>query len=242
MLQILSIMETVFITGVGSGIGYQVALAFLKNNYHVIGTLRKPDQQQLLQFAAKELPGQLSIINVDLSQSDYLETIATNLKTLQVSKIKALINVAGILNTNPIQKVTSQNIATTMHLNFEVPVMLSQLLMPHLKSQGQANILNITSMSGFQDSVRFPGLSIYGASKAALGSFTQSLSVELSEHNIHVNALAIGSVNTKMLQQAFPDFKSQTSAQSMGTYIYTFATSGYQVYNGKILPVAITNP
>lgn len=235
-------MKTVFITGIGSGIGYQTALTFLQNNYNVIGVLRQQSQKEEWLTAAKSTPGNLSVILADFHSPNYMNTIKEQLKQLEVTSIFALINIAGVLGSQQIHEVTSQSIAQTMHVNFEVPVLLTQALLPYLKKANGSNVLNITSMSGFQDSVRFPGLSIYGASKAALGSFTQSASVELANDAIHVNALAIGSVNTKMLQQAFPDFQSQTTAKSMGTYIYTFATSSYQMYNGKILPVAITNP
>jgi short-subunit dehydrogenase len=235
-------MESVFVTGVGSGIGYQVALTFLANNYHVIGVLRKPSHKQSLLVDALSLPVKLSVITADLNDANYLEVIQSQLQKEQVTKLAALINVAGVLNASPFAEVTAEQISHTMHINFVVPVQLTHMLLPLLNQHASANILNITSMSGFQDSVRFPGLAIYGASKAALASFSQSLSVELQEDNIHVNALAIGSVNTQMLQEAFPDYTAQTSPQNMATYIYAFATQHYIMYNGKVLPVAITNP
>jgi NAD(P)-dependent dehydrogenase (short-subunit alcohol dehydrogenase family) len=120
--------------------------------------------------------------------------------------------------------------------------MLISRLLPLIEANKPGNIVNITSMSGFPGSVRFPSLAVYGASKAALGSLTESLAAEFTENGVHINALAIGSVNTEMLQKAFPDFESSISPSDMAEYIYTFATIGYKFHNGKVLSVAITNP
>ena len=66
------------------------------------------------------------------------------------------------------------------------------------------HVVNVTSMAGFQGSGKFSGLSYYSASKAALGSLTECLAEELKEDEVKVNALAIGSVQTEMLAEAFP--------------------------------------
>jgi NAD(P)-dependent dehydrogenase (short-subunit alcohol dehydrogenase family) len=115
-----------------------------------------------------------------------------------------------------------------------------QNLLPLLNEN--AHIVNIGSMGGFQGSVKFPGLSGYSASKAALHALTECLAMEFSERKIKVNCLALGSAQTEMLEKAFPDYQSPVLAFEMGKFIVDFALSGHKFFNGKTLPVAVTTP
>ena len=233
---------TFFISGVGSGIGKETALYAVSQGHHVIGVLRKPEQAETLKTLTENQPGKLSVLQIDLLQKGFEEEIVEGLKSLQVDSINFLVNIAGSLRIASLDEFTYQAMEESMQVNFYAPAMMISVLRPYLKGNIDANIINVTSMSGFQGSVRFPGLSIYGASKAALASLSESLSVELEEDGIHINALAIGSVNTEMLQSAFPDFQAAINPQDMAEYIYSFAMSGSRFFNGKTLPVAITNP
>ncbi|RYD92722.1 MAG: SDR family oxidoreductase, partial [Sphingobacteriales bacterium] len=105
-----------------------------------------------------------------------------------------------------------------------------------------AHILNIGSMGGFQGSAKFHGLSAYSASKAALHTLTECLAQELTEQQIKVNCLALGSAQTEMLEKAFPGYESPVMAFEMGKYIADFALTGHKFFNGKILPVAVSTP
>ena len=105
-----------------------------------------------------------------------------------------------------------------------------------------SNVVNISSIGGVQGSVKFSGLSAYSSSKAALNILTEMLAEEFKERKIHFNSLALGSVETKMLKKAFPDFKASTTAQEMANYIYEFSTAGYKFLNGKIVSVSSSTP
>ena len=97
-------------------------------------------------------------------------------------------------------------------------------------------------MGGYQGSVKFPGLSIYSSSKSALGNLTECLAEEYKEKNIKINCLALGSVQTEMLNNAFPNFKAQVKASEMAAYIVEFSQQ-YPIYiNGKVIPVSSSTP
>lgn len=234
--------KSAFITGVGSGIGKETCLHFLRCGWNVIGILRNKKQQQDLELLSGSCPGQLSLINVDLQDSNVIDKVGLALGDMGVSQLDVVLHIAGVLEVKGCMDIDSNHIDRVFKVNFTVPVLLTQLLLPFLEESECANVLGITSMSGYQGSVRFGGLSIYGASKAALGSWLESVSVEYAEKNIHLNALAIGSVNTEMLQKAFPDYQATINPTEMAEYIYSFANHGYKFYNGKSLSVAITNP
>ena len=127
-------------------------------------------------------------------------------------------------------------------MNFFSPAKLIRFLYPWLLLSENAHIVNITSMGGFQGSSKFPGLSAYSASKAALGTLTECLAVEFSGKGISVNALALGAVQTEMLSQAFPGYEAPINAHKMAEFIANFALNGHQYFNGKQIPVAFTTP
>ena len=231
-----------FITGIGGGIGLETCKQFLSKGWDVVGVIRNPAQENQIKRATSSLLGELSILNLDLSQSNFKKQLDDYLSSSSHKDFNVLVNIAGVLNPMPIQEYDFDKIQEIVTVNFISPTLLIQSIIPYMNGSNSHNIVNISSMSGFQGSVRFPGLGIYGASKAALSSITESLSEELKEKNIHINALAIGSVNTNMLKEAFPDYTSSMQPNEMASYIFSFATHGFKFYNGKTLPVAITNP
>ena len=97
-------------------------------------------------------------------------------------------------------------------------------------------------MGGFQGSMKFPGLNVYSASKAAVASFTECLAEELKDTLIKTNCLALGAAQTEMLTEAFPGYEAPVSAQQMATYIADFSVNAHQWINGKIIPVSLSTP
>ena len=97
--------------------------------------------------------------------------------------------------------------------------------------------MHITSMGGVQGSSKFPGLSLYSAAKGAVSIFTESLSTEWVDRGIAVNALALGAVQTEMLDEAFPGLEAPVQPAEMGGYDADFCLKGHRLFNGKILQV-----
>lgn len=145
-----------------------------------------------------------------------------------------------MLVNKPFMELTQIDVAEMLQSNLMGHIKMIQHIVPYMSEGG--HILNIGSMGAFQGSSKFPGLSAYSASKAALHNLTETLAVELADQNIHVNCLALGSAQTEMLEKAFPNYQSPIAAFEMGRYIAEFATSGHKLFNGKILPVAVSTP
>jgi len=97
-------------------------------------------------------------------------------------------------------------------------------------------------MGGVEGSRKFPGLSAYSVSKGALHTITQCLAEEFREKGIVFNALALGSVQTEMLAEAFPGLKAQIGPEKMAAWISDFALNGREFFNGKILQVSGATP
>ncbi len=111
-----------------------------------------------------------------------------------------------------------------------------------MEGSGLKHVVNVTSMAGYQGSSKFNGLSYYSASKAALGSLTECLAEELKDESIKVNALAIGAVQTEMLEEAFPGFKAPLQPSQMAEFMKWFTLEGPVFFNGKVLPVSLSTP
>jgi NAD(P)-dependent dehydrogenase (short-subunit alcohol dehydrogenase family) len=97
-------------------------------------------------------------------------------------------------------------------------------------------------MGGIQGNAKFPGLSAYSSSKGAVLTFTELLAEEFKETGPSFNALALGAVQTEMLEEAFPGYKAPVSAIEMAEYVMNFALNGQKLYNGKILQVSSSTP
>jgi NAD(P)-dependent dehydrogenase (short-subunit alcohol dehydrogenase family) len=170
------------------------------------------------------------------SQSDGFTDVVSS----HFSQVDILINLAGFLIAKEFIDFTNEEARIIMETNFFGPASLIRVIKPLMPSG--SHIVNISSMGGFQGSIKYRGLSYYSASKSALACLTECLANEFTEYGIRVNCLALGSVQTNMLEEAFPDYKAPVNAKEMAEFISNFALTGHKFFNGKILPVAVGNP
>jgi short-subunit dehydrogenase len=127
-------------------------------------------------------------------------------------------------------------------VNVFSPIEIMQNTFPYLEKDKRCHVINVGSMGGFQGSVKFPGLSIYSSSKAALANLTECLAEEYKDKSIFINCLALGSVQTEMLESAFPGYAAQVSAFEMAKYIAEFSKQEPIYINGKVLPISNSTP
>lgn len=179
-------------------------------------------------------------LSIDLSVLDsQSERVIKNIRET-FEKVDILVNVAGLLICNDFANSNNTDARRMMETNFFGPASVIRLIKPLMPAG--SHIVNISSMGGFQGSSKYRGLSYYSASKAALACLTECLATEFQSDGIKVNCLAPGSVQTEMLNEAFPGYTAPVNAAEMGRFIADFAINGHKVFNGKILPVAVSNP
>ena len=223
--------KNIIITGTSSGIGFELVNIFSKKNHRVLALSR--DNFKLREL---KLDG-VDAIDFDLNRNDFGK-IKEFLK--KAEKIDILINNAGYLVNKPFKETTLEDFQMVYSTNVFSVAMLIKNTIDFMESG--SNVLNISSIGGIQGSVKFPGLSAYSSSKGALNILTEMLAEEYKDRGIHFNSLALGSVQTKMLEKAFPNFTASTSALEMAEYIYNFSTHGYRLMNGKVISVSSTTP
>jgi 3-oxoacyl-[acyl-carrier protein] reductase len=238
-------MTEVLITGASRGIGKALALDFVTRLKDVRLYLVARDEKKL-EEVKKECFGISAVADV-IAISCSLEeeksfTHISKIVSEKSSHLDAVIHNAGFLLNRPFEQIDLASLEKTYRINVHAPYLLTQALLPVLGGATPSHVVNIGSMGGVQGQSKFPGLSAYSPSKMALVGLTESLAEELKGRNIFVNCLALGAVNTEMLAEAFPGYKAQISPEEMASYIAEFSLTGHRLYNGKILPVALSTP
>lgn len=230
-------MMNIVVNGGTRGIGRQVVIQLASDqNNRIFVTGRSQDALADIASGYSNVHTMTIDLSVFKSRSeDYIAETKNYLGSVDV-----LINIAGQMIPKTFMEIDEKDARSMMETNFFGPASAIRLLVPLMHKD--SHILNISSMGGFQGTSKYPGLSYYSASKAAIACLTECLAVELKEFGIKVNCLALGAVQTEMLAEAFPGYKAPVSQEEMGEYISDFALKGHKFYNGKILPVAVTNP
>jgi 3-oxoacyl-[acyl-carrier protein] reductase len=226
----------IVITGASRGIGFETAIHLAEKDCLVTAIARSGKKLDQLK---KRNPENISVLSIDITKPNSGQFISAYLQEKQLF-VDGLIHNAGLLIKKPFPELTDEEWQLQIDLNLLAPVRLTRDLLSFF-SDG-SHILNISSMGGFQGSDKFAGLSAYSASKGALSILTECLAVEIADRNIAVNCLCLGAVQTEMAEDAFPGLKAPVQPNEMGTYLGHFILNGHKFYNGKILPVALSNP
>ena len=182
--------HTVLITGGTSGIGKALAAQLLKRGNTVLITGRSEDR---LAEARQAMPGVHTYV-CDQSDPSAIERLCAE-ATRDFPALDVLINNAGIgLKRNLNDPSTPlADLEREIRINLTGPIQMVHALLPHLKRQDKALIVNVTSGLAF---VPLPLKPIYCATKAAMHSYTQSLRVQLSRTSVRVIELAPPAVAT----------------------------------------------
>ncbi|MFM7024009.1 MAG: SDR family NAD(P)-dependent oxidoreductase [Flavobacteriales bacterium] len=230
----------VVVTGASSGIGYDVVKEFVRNNAsHIYVISRSKEKLNRLKEECKSLgSSEITVLAMDLNRLDTSE-----LKSVIGEKtIDILINNAGSLVNAPFMEINAKQLQDVYSTNVFAPFLVIQTLLSNIVSSEIAHIVNIGSIGGVQGSSKFPGLSAYSSSKAAIAGLTECLAEELKEEGVKVNCLALGAVNTEMLAAAFPGYVANINPSEMAKYIVHFALNDYKYINGKIVSVSSSTP
>ena len=231
----------IIVTGASRGIGYATVKAFArKGNHRIIAIARSSDKLDALKKTCFEInpDTEVMVLTADIGQNSFDKVLLPLVK--DTGDIDILVNNAGKLINKPFSDLSDEDFNVLFNINVKSVFNIVKMLKPYLGND--SHIVNISSMGGFQGSSKFSGLSLYSASKGAVAILTEAMAEEFKGDGIAVNCLALGAVQTEMLEEAFPGYKAQLTAGEMGEYIADFALNGNKFYNGKILPVSVSTP
>jgi len=233
--------KKVIVTGASRGIGFELVKQYAESGYEVLAISRNADRLEYLKKECLSINPQalVHIISFDLANGDFEAQLIPYINKC-FQQVDILINNAGALVSKPFTEISVEELERVYRVNVHAVFRLTQLLMP--KFSDKAHILNISSVGGVQGSVKFPGLTAYSSSKAALVGLTECLAEEYKETGLSFNCLALGAVQTEMLEEAFPGYEAPTTAKDMAAYVFDFSLNGPKFYRGKILTVSKSTP
>ncbi|MFT6095312.1 MAG: NAD(P)-dependent dehydrogenase (short-subunit alcohol dehydrogenase family) [Nonlabens sp.] len=225
--------KRIVITGTSRGIGLELAQLCSNEGHEVIALSRKVDSIQDLENNS------ILSISTDLSVQSSIDA-AVKIILDKWDRIDIVINNAGMLVNKPFEQLTPADFQQCYAVNVFGVAALTQALLPVMNKD--SHVVAISSMGGIQGSAKFPGLAAYSSAKAAVITLFELLAEEYKENGPSFNTLALGAVQTEMLEEAFPGYQAPLTAPEMAAYIMEFALTGNKFYNGKTLEVSASTP
>ncbi len=225
-------MANIIITGTSRGIGFELVKLFAGNGHNVLALSRNARPVQDLGLSNVET------FSFDLGDREDFRKVNQFLESWDTVDI--LINNAGSLLNKPFLETSQEEFEAVYKVNVFGVAEITKLVVPKMPKTG--HVLTISSMGGVQGSMKFPGLSAYSSSKGAVITLTELWAEEFKETGPSFNVLALGAVQTEMLEEAFPGYQAPVTALQMASYIKEFALTGHQLYNGKLLQVSNSTP
>ena len=185
--------KTFFITGLGSGIGYETGKLIKSLGGNITGTIENEDQKKDVLALTED------VFLLDLNDSEKLQySVQSSAKKYQ--GLDGLVGAAGIIKLKTFDTTTSQELDQTIDVNLKANFRLAQFANPFLKSE--ASLIFISSQIGL---VGYDNAAAYAASKAGLNGFAKSIALELADRQIRVNTVAPGPIITPMTEAARSD-------------------------------------
>jgi uncharacterized protein len=179
------------ITGASSGLGEAAARRLAREpGLHLVLVARRADRLEQL---AAELPA-ASALPLDLLADDAPARARAHLEEHHGGRLALLVNNAGTGGRGTFGTSGYERIRTTMTLNFDAQVRLTDALLPLLRAGAPSAIVNVVSTAG---RIGRPGAGAYSASKAALAVWTDALHAEEHAHGVHVGAVMPGFIPTE---------------------------------------------
>lgn len=226
-------MKNIIVTGTSRGIGLEIALQFAKEGNKVLAVSRN---------IAKELESVKDVvcIQADITNEGDLAKIEKYIQGSWSSKVDILINNAGAIVNKPFEEITTAEFEYIYKVNVFAVAALTRICIPFMGIG--SHVVTVSSMGGIQGSMKFPGLAAYSSSKGAVIILTELLAEEFKERGISFNAVALGAVQTEMLEEAFPGYKAPLEPAEMAHFLVDFALNGQRYFNGKTLQASSTTP
>lgn len=185
-------MKNVIVTGSAKGLGLEISKQLADAGYKVIGISRTATEEYT--SLQTEYPEQVYFYQFDFANTTEISSLVKQV-TKDHGRIYGLINNAALGHDGVLATMHESDISEVIKVNVEAPILLTKYVSRSMLLNKTGRIVNVGSIIG---STGFNGLSVYGATKSALGGFTKSLARELGKAQITVNTLAPGYMETNM--------------------------------------------
>lgn len=190
-------MRNIVVTGASRGLGLAIATALASRGYRVIGIARSESEEfrtAAATLAQQPEAGPLILASFDLAQTSSIGALISALRK-QHGPLYGLVNNAGVGTAGVLSNMRLADIETLTRINLTAPIVLCKYALRSMMIERAGRIVNIASIVA---ATGYSGLSVYGATKAALIGLTRSLAREVGQLDITVNAISPGFISTAM--------------------------------------------
>ena len=189
------------VTGAGRGIGRGIAVGLAAQGAKIACAARTRSQLDEAVAAIREAGGEGLAFELDMGDMDSLDRVVAAVLE-EFGQIDILVNNAGMNIRQPIEDVSEENFDQIMAVNLKGLYFLSQKVARHMVERKRGKIINIGSLT---TGYALAKVSVYGATKGAVGQITRAQAVEFGPHNIQVNAICPGFVVTPLTEKLWQD-------------------------------------
>ncbi len=194
--------KRVLVTGAGSGIGQATCLAFAREGAAVAGADMNLEAAQETAQKVTAMDGKAAALQLDVTQPDFVNAVVERTEN-ELGGIDILVNSAGVREIVAFLELDFAEWQRVISTNLNGTFLCSQAAARQMIAQGQGGkIINLASVAGL---VGVPNRAAYVSSKHAVVGLTKEMAMELAEHDIQVNAIAPGVVETGMTAGYFDD-------------------------------------
>ncbi|WP_413511384.1 SDR family NAD(P)-dependent oxidoreductase [Myroides odoratus] len=225
-------MKHIIVTGTSRGIGLETAKILAEKGHKILAISRKKSSE----LAALE---NVTCLEIDITIEADLQKVKDFVEN-QWGHLDILINNAGALVNKPFEEITQDEFEWVYKVNVFGLARLVQLCIPYFVVN--SHVVTISSMGGVQGTMKFAGLAAYSSSKGAVIILSELLAEEYKEKGIAFNVIALGAIQTEMLEEAFPGYQAPLMPEEISEYISDFALSGNKYFNGKVVQASSTTP
>jgi NAD(P)-dependent dehydrogenase (short-subunit alcohol dehydrogenase family) len=230
----VSCERSVVVTGGAGALGRALVRAFLATGDRIaVPWLSEASRSALAEAEQAALAaGRLVLVEADVAEAEGASRLAE-----AAGSVDVLVNgVGGFGGGEPVEKSDLALWDHMYRLNLRTAVAASRALIPGMRAKGRGAIVNVSSQAA---ATRPAGLAAYAASKAAVVVLTETLQKELARHDIRVNAVAPGTIDTPANRRAMPgaDVSTWTPPERIADVVVWLASDAAWAVRGAVLPV-----
>lgn len=225
--------RTVIVTGGSGALGSAVVEAFLNSGAHVISTYIVEDEEIQFKKRFAEHGTRVELIRCDVRRSEEVESLFEHLPSCA---LRAVINLAGGYRWTRVEDAEDATLEHLLDINLRTTFTMCRSAVPALIAAGGGAIVNVAARAAVQGEA---GNGVYGATKAAVLSLTQSLSAELKADGVNVNAVLPSIIDTPGNRKSMPKSNPArwVAPNNLANVIVFLASDAATAIHGAAIPV-----